>query len=138
MAAQHFQDIDAEYCLAEGGGVNRVAGQVKYSTVQTTEKIPRAIEITANGTSGHGSIPLKDNPIVRLSAAVAAVGRWRPPVKLNETTGAYFKRLADISGPEDAARYRALLSMDPKVVAAFQKAFRLGKLEIWSAPLTAA
>jgi putative nucleotidyltransferase with HDIG domain len=27
---------------------------------------------------------------------------------------------------------------DPKVVAAFQKAFKLGKLEIWSAPLTAA
>jgi putative nucleotidyltransferase with HDIG domain len=27
---------------------------------------------------------------------------------------------------------------DPKVVGAFQKAFRLGKLEIWSAPLTAA
>ncbi len=27
---------------------------------------------------------------------------------------------------------------DPKVVAAFQKAFRLGKLEIWAAPITAA
>jgi acetylornithine deacetylase/succinyl-diaminopimelate desuccinylase-like protein len=118
MADQHFPDIDAEYCLAEGGGVSRVAGEVKYSSVQTIEKIPRAIEITASGTSGHGSVPLKDNAIVRLSAAVAAVGRWRPPVKLNETTGAYFKRLADLSSPEDAARYRALLSLDPKVVAA--------------------
>ena len=27
---------------------------------------------------------------------------------------------------------------DPKVVAAFQKAFRQGKLEMWAAPLTAA
>jgi len=27
---------------------------------------------------------------------------------------------------------------DPKVVAAFQKAFRLGKLEVWVAPITAA
>jgi hypothetical protein len=26
---------------------------------------------------------------------------------------------------------------DPEVVAAFQKAFRQGKLEIWSTPLTA-
>jgi acetylornithine deacetylase/succinyl-diaminopimelate desuccinylase-like protein len=118
MVAQHAAEIDAEYCLAEGGGVNRVGGAVKYATVQTTEKIPRAIEITANGSSGHGSIPLKDNAIVRLAAAVATVGRWRPPVRLNETTGAYFKRLADISSPEDAARYRALLSLDPKVVAA--------------------
>lgn len=118
MVNQHYAEIDAEYCIAEGGGVNRVGGQVKYSTVQTIEKIPRAVEITSKGTSGHGSVPLKDNPIVRLAAAVASVGRWRPPVKLNETTGAYFKRLADISSPDDAARYRALLSLDPKVVAA--------------------
>jgi acetylornithine deacetylase/succinyl-diaminopimelate desuccinylase-like protein len=118
IANEHYAGIDAEYCLAEGGGVNRVNGQVKYATVQTIEKIPRAIEITARGTSGHGSIPLKDNPIVQLAAAVAAVGRWRPPVRLNETTGAYFKRLAELSTPEEAARYRALLSLDPKVVAA--------------------
>ena len=117
MVKEHFDAIDAEYCLAEGGGVNRQGGKVKYSTVQTIEKIPRAIEITAKGTSGHGSVPLQDNAIVRLAAAVASVGRWRPPVKLNETTGAYFKRLADISTPEEAARYRALLSLDPKVVA---------------------
>jgi putative nucleotidyltransferase with HDIG domain len=32
----------------------------------------------------------------------------------------------------------AQTEFDPKVVDAFQKAFRLGKLEIWSAPLTAA
>lgn len=118
MVNRHFAEIDAEYCIAEGGGVSRVGGQAKYSTVQTIEKIPRAIEITAKGTSGHGSVPLKDNPIVRLAAAVASVGRWRPPVKLNETTGAYFKRLAELSSPADAARYRALLSLDPKVVAA--------------------
>ncbi|MGE3508388.1 MAG: M20/M25/M40 family metallo-hydrolase [Vicinamibacterales bacterium] len=117
MVQRHFDAIDAEYCLAEGGGVSRIGGQVKYSGVQTIEKIPRAIEITARGTSGHGSVPLQDNAIVRLSAAVAGVGRWRPPVKLNETTGAYFKRLADISSPDAAARYRALLSLDPKVVA---------------------
>jgi len=117
MVNQHFDEIDAEYCLAEGGGLTRTGGQVKYATIQTTEKTPRAIEIVSKGTAGHGSIPRKDNPIVRLSAAVAAVGRWRPPVRLNETTGTYFKRLADLSPPEVAARYRALLSLDPKVVA---------------------
>jgi acetylornithine deacetylase/succinyl-diaminopimelate desuccinylase-like protein len=118
MVDQHFDEIDAEYCLAETGGVERVNGQARYATVQTVEKIPRSIEITARGTAGHGSVPRKDNAIVRLSAAVAAVGRWRPPVKLNETTGAYFRRLADLSDPAQAARYRALLSLDPAVVAA--------------------
>ena len=117
MVKEHFTEIDAEYCLAEGGGVSRVGGTVKYATVQTIEKIPRAIEIAARGPSGHGSVPLADNAIVRLAAAVAGVGRWRPPVRLNETTGAYFKRLADLSSPAEAARYRALLSLDPAVVA---------------------
>lgn len=117
MVKEHFTEIDAEYCLAEGGGVSRVGGTVKYATVQTIEKIPRAIEIAARGPSGHGSVPLADNAIVRLAAAVAGVGRWRPPVRLNETTGAYFRRLAELSSPAEAARYRALLSLDPTVVA---------------------
>ena len=39
---QHLAAIDAEYCLAEGGGVDAEGGEVKYATVQTLEKIPRA------------------------------------------------------------------------------------------------
>ena len=42
---------------------------------------------------------------------------WRPPLKLNETTGIYFKRLAEISTPEQAKRYRDVFSFDPKVQA---------------------
>ncbi|MBI4471925.1 MAG: M20/M25/M40 family metallo-hydrolase [Acidobacteria bacterium] len=114
MVNQHFSEIEAEYCLAEGGGVTRVGGQVKFASVQTLEKIPRAIELVARGIAGHGSVPLVTNPIVHLSAAVAAVGKWRAPIRLNDTTGAYFSRLAEISSPADAQRYRDILSLDPK------------------------
>jgi acetylornithine deacetylase/succinyl-diaminopimelate desuccinylase-like protein len=117
MVNQHFGEIDAEYCLAEGGGVSRVAGRAKYASVQALEKIPRAIELTVRSVAGHGSVPLKTNPIVTLASAVAAVAAWQPPIRINETTGAYFKRLADISTPEEAKRYRAALSLDPKVTA---------------------
>ena len=118
LVNQHFNQIDAEYCIAETGNVMREGGRVKYATVQTLEKHARAIEFVAHGPAGHGSVPLKTNAISRLSAAVAAAVSWQPPMKLNETTGTYFKRLADISPAEDAARYRALLSLDPKVSAA--------------------
>ena len=64
MVNQHFGEIEAEYCLAEGGGVSRVGGRAKYASVQTLEKIPRAIELTVRGVAGHGSVPLKTNPIV--------------------------------------------------------------------------
>jgi acetylornithine deacetylase/succinyl-diaminopimelate desuccinylase-like protein len=86
--------------------------------VQTLEKIPRAITLTARGTSGHGSVPLQDNAIVHLAAAVGRLGAWRAPIALNETTRAYFTRLAGVSTPEDAARYRAIVGADAAAIAA--------------------
>jgi acetylornithine deacetylase/succinyl-diaminopimelate desuccinylase-like protein len=123
MAGQHFPKIDAEYCLAEGGGATRVGGKVKYASVQTLEKIPRAIELTARGPSGHGSVPLQGNAVVHLAAAVAKVGAWRAPVKLNEITRAYFQRLSTISTPTEAARYRALIGDDAAKVSASDEYF---------------
>jgi acetylornithine deacetylase/succinyl-diaminopimelate desuccinylase-like protein len=124
MANQNFAAIDAEYCLAEGGGVTRVGGAVKFASVATTEKIPRAIELTARGPAGHGSIPLQNNALTHLSTAVAAAANWVPPIRLNETTGAYFKRLASISSPEEAERYRNVLSPDPNVSGPADAYFR--------------
>jgi acetylornithine deacetylase/succinyl-diaminopimelate desuccinylase-like protein len=121
---QHFPSIDAEFCYAEGGGVTRQAGQVKFAQVQTVEKIPRGITLTARGVAGHGSVPLQTNAIVHLSDAVAKVGKWAPPLRPNETTGAYFKRLATISSPEEAERYRNALSPDPKISGAADEHFR--------------
>jgi len=118
MVSQHYPAIEAEYCLAEGGGVTRINGEVKYATVQTLEKIPRGIELIARGIAGHGSVPLKSNAIVHLAGAVAKIGAWRPEVRFNETTGTYFRRLAAISPPDTAKVYRDVLSTDPKVRAA--------------------
>lgn len=118
MVRDHFADIEAEYCLAEGGGVTRINGEARFAQVQTLEKIPRGIELVATGISGHGSVPLKTNAIVHLAGAVAKIGAWRPDVRFNETTGTYFRRLAAISPPETAKIYRDVLSTDPKVRAA--------------------
>ena len=115
MADNHFADIEAEYCLAEGGNVTREGGKVKVASVQTLEKIPRAIELTARGVAGHGSVPLKTNAVARLSTAVGKVAAWKPPLTINETTGTYFRRMATISSPEQAQRYKDVLSPDPKV-----------------------
>src|SRR5258708_18502992 len=84
MVDQHHDAIDAEYCLAEGGVVTRTGGKVMFAAVQTLEKNPRAIELTARGTSGHASMPLTDNSLVHLAAAVAAVGRSRAPIRFHE------------------------------------------------------
>jgi acetylornithine deacetylase/succinyl-diaminopimelate desuccinylase-like protein len=108
MANQHFDQIDAEYCLTEGGGATLLNGRVTAVTVSTTEKLPRRIRLVVNGTSGHGSVPRTDNALVHLSAAVAKIGTWETPMRMNDTTRTYFERLALISSPEMAARYAGI------------------------------
>lgn len=116
MVERHFDQIDAEYCLAETlDGVIREGGRVRYAAVNTMEKLPRAIELTAHGVAGHGSVPLVTNPIVRLGAALQRVGEWHAPILLNETTRTYFERLAEISSGAEAQRYRDVL--DPRRAA---------------------
>jgi len=123
MVNEHFPAIDAEYCLAEGGSVTRAGGRVKFASVQTIEKIPRGIELTARGPAGHGSVPLRTNAILHLANAIAKVGAWKPPIRLNDTTRAYFKRLAALSTPADANRYLAIVGSDAKAASAADEYF---------------
>ena len=132
MANEHFSEIDSEFCYAEGGSVTRVGGTVKYASVQTVEKIPRAITVTSRGVAGHGSVPLETNALAHLGEAVGKIAAWTPPMRLNETTAAYFKRLASVSSPEEAERYRALLSPDPKISGPADAYMRKNEPRHWS------
>jgi acetylornithine deacetylase/succinyl-diaminopimelate desuccinylase-like protein len=78
LVENHWDAIEAQYCLAEGGGGIADDDHVEVVGVQTTEKLIRRATLVARGTAGHG---------------------------LNDTTRAYFQRLAAISQPEDAFRY---------------------------------
>ncbi|HUR35448.1 MAG TPA: M20/M25/M40 family metallo-hydrolase [Vicinamibacterales bacterium] len=124
VAADHYPLIQAEYCFAEGGNVTRVAGQVKFAAIQAQEKVSRGIELTAVGPSGHGSAPLSGMAIVELSKAVAALGSWRVPFLFNDTTREFFRLMATVSSPGDAARYRAVLGGDPAAAAAAHDSFQ--------------
>ena len=112
MVANHYDAIDAEYCLAEGGQ-NVIEGDaVKTVGIQTTEKMPRRVTLVARGTPGHGSRPTLQNAVVILANAVARAAAWQTDVRLNETTRAYFQRLAEISNPDDAFRYNNVENAD--------------------------
>ncbi len=105
MVEKHFGEIDAEYCLAEGGQSVLEDGAVKTVGIQTTEKMPRRVTLVARGTPGHGSRPTLENAVAILAGAVAKAGAWQTEVRFNETTRTYFQRMAGISAPEDAYRY---------------------------------
>ncbi|MGA3186813.1 MAG: M20/M25/M40 family metallo-hydrolase [Bryobacteraceae bacterium] len=111
MVAQHYDEIDAEYSLTEGGNGTIEGGRVITMNIGTAEKVPARVRLVATGTSGHGSVPRMDNALIHLGAAVEKVGRWQTPMRLNDTTRTYFEKLAGISSPEKAARYNALLNV---------------------------
>ena len=105
MVDKHWDVIAAEYALAEGGGMQEVDGHVHVVGVQTTEKMPRRATLVARGTAGHGSRPRLDNAVHMIAEAVARAGAWETPISFNETTRAYFERMAELSDGDTAFRY---------------------------------
>jgi acetylornithine deacetylase/succinyl-diaminopimelate desuccinylase-like protein len=122
MVQNHWDKIDSEFALNEGGTIHEKDGKVQYVGVATTEKVPRGMTVRAKGTSGHGSMPRLDNPVTHLAAAIAKIGNWQPPMRLNETTKTFFERLAKVSPPDEAKLFMAL--EDPKATAAAQDTIR--------------
>jgi acetylornithine deacetylase/succinyl-diaminopimelate desuccinylase-like protein len=119
MVKEHFSEIDAEFALTEGGGATLDNGRVTVVSIAATEKAPRRVRLVVNGTSGHGSVPRTDNALVHLAGAVQKLGTWETPMRLNDITRTYFEKLAQISTPEKAARYKGLT--DPARSAAIQR-----------------
>ena len=95
MADQHFDAIDAEFCLAEGGGVVRTGGRVRRANVGTTEKEPRFVELVVTGPAGHGSVPNQNSAVLGVAAAIGRIGAWTPPLRLNETTASVLQEALD-------------------------------------------
>ena len=122
MVARHWDKIDCEFALDEGGGICLRDGRVHYVGVSTTGKVPRGIRLVARGTSGHGSVPLPDNAITHLAAAVAKVGSYQMPMRLSETTRVFFERLATVSPAEEKDLFTHL--EDPQRTAAVQEILR--------------
>jgi acetylornithine deacetylase/succinyl-diaminopimelate desuccinylase-like protein len=132
MIDNHFEAIDAEFCLAEGGGVQRTGGKVKQANIGTTEKEPRPIELIVTGPAGHGSVPNQNSAVLSVAAAVGRIGSWKPPLRLNETTASYFKQLATMSDAPTAQRYRDLLNPDPKVHGPVEEWMLVNEPAHWS------
>lgn len=108
LIEKHWEEIAAEFAYTEGPNPVIAGGKLQWVGVGTSEKVPRGVKITAKGTSGHASMPKVDDPVTHLAAAVAKIGTWRTPMRLNDTTRAFFAGLAKISPPEWAQVYTHL------------------------------
>lgn len=88
--------VDAEYVInADVGGAQIQNGRRVRNPIQTSEKgyVTWQLEVTNPG--GHSALPRPDNAIYQLADALARLARYEFPVRLNETTRAWFLSLAE-------------------------------------------
>jgi len=74
--------------------------------VQASEKVYMDLRLEVHNPGGHSSLPVKDNAIYRLAAALDRIGAYDFPPRLNEVTRAYFTRAALAQPDTIAARMR--------------------------------
>lgn len=117
LIREHRPLIDAEFALNEGGGIGLLDGKPLFASLQTSEKISVSYRFEVRNKGGHSSQPTPDNAIYRLSEALARLSRHRFPVRLNETTRAFFERSQAIVAPEVAADMKSLVSPAPDPAA---------------------
>jgi hypothetical protein len=80
MVREHFEAIDAEFAITEGGGATLDGSRVTRVSIGTAEKLPAHARLVATGTAGHGSMPRLDNPLLhrRRRSTSWVAGRRRP------------------------------------------------------------
>ena len=108
VIAKHWDKIAAGFALNEEGRVITKNGKPLYVGIQTSEKVAMNVTVISTGTSGHASMPRPDNAVVHLSAAIAKIGAYEPPVKFIPETERYFEQLARVEDDETAKWLRAL------------------------------
>jgi AraC-like DNA-binding protein len=85
--------------------------------IQAGEKVYQDYSLDASDPGGHSARPTKNNPIVRLSAALARLGAYNFPVSVTQTTRAYFEAEARLMSPDIAADMRGVLKSPPDEAA---------------------
>jgi acetylornithine deacetylase/succinyl-diaminopimelate desuccinylase-like protein len=109
---KHWDKIASGFALNEGGQVTLKNGKPQYIGVQASEKVMQNVDVIATGTSGHASVPRKDNPVAHLATAMAKISAFETPVQFNAITRAYFDGLAPTEDADTGKWMRALGTPD--------------------------
>jgi acetylornithine deacetylase/succinyl-diaminopimelate desuccinylase-like protein len=101
--------IRAEYAINEGGGFgSKILGKRIYS-VQTGEKGTARFTLRARGRAGHGSMPHRENAVLRLAAGLGKLGEATLPQHVVPTARLRIEGLAQVLGGRVGSSLRLLL-----------------------------
>jgi acetylornithine deacetylase/succinyl-diaminopimelate desuccinylase-like protein len=124
--------IDAAFALNEGrGGELDDKGVKQFLVVEAGEKVYQDFQLEVTNPGGHSSQPVPDNAIYRLAAALVKLSKTDTPVTMNDTTRAYFTKMAAIKGGEIGRAMLAIIK-NPKDKKADTE---ISKSKAWHAQL---
>ncbi|MBO6556181.1 MAG: M20/M25/M40 family metallo-hydrolase [Pseudomonadales bacterium] len=113
LIREHRDLVDAGLVINEGGGGLIKDGKYIANTVQTAEKTYQSYRLEITNPGGHSSLPRKDNAIYELAEVLRRIEAHEFPVRLNDTTRAYFAGVAETAEEQRASMLRGLLEEPP-------------------------
>jgi acetylornithine deacetylase/succinyl-diaminopimelate desuccinylase-like protein len=114
LLKNHRELIDAEFVLNhDGNAITSDHGKPVYFELDATEKVYGDFLLTATNPGGHSSLPVPDNAIYRITAALNRLARYDFPFELNSVTRGYYERLSTIETGQRAADMQAILQSPP-------------------------
>lgn len=91
----HFEKIQCEAALNEGGGFGFQLGGKAFYNYQVAEKGSCWIKLVARGTEGHSSIPTSDNAILKIADAIKNLSSLRFPINLRPSIAEFLDVFID-------------------------------------------
>lgn len=127
LLATEPDTLKAGFAINEGGkGWLDDKGAPRTFGIQVGEKVYQDFTLATTGPGGHSARPHADNPITRLSEALARVGNYHFPAMPGDAVRNFFARSAPLypgekgdamrlagSGKDDAAALELLSKADP-------------------------
>jgi acetylornithine deacetylase/succinyl-diaminopimelate desuccinylase-like protein len=117
LLANHKARVDAAYGLNEGGGGQARAGRKITNRIQASEKVYADFTLEVKNKGGHSSQPQLENAIYQMAVALAKIGQYAFPVKLNEVTRGYFDKMSGIEQGPTSADFKAITQATPDPAA---------------------
>ena len=108
--AQNRKDLmDAAFVLNEGGGgLTDGKGRIVSQNLQVGEKNYQDFVLETTNPGGHSSIPVRDNALYQMAAALLKVRDLEFPLMMTDTTRSFLARAGEMRGGELGAAMIAL------------------------------
>jgi len=122
LLANRRELVDAELCLNEGGWGEMRSGRRLLNLLQVGEKHSATWRLEVKNPGGHSSMPVPENAIYRLAAALQRLSTFELDFRLNDVTRRYLETLAGLEAEPVASQLRRAAAGDPEAMRAVAQA----------------